>query len=75
MYNLTGCMCIIEEGVLPEWLSEALLECTKLRDFNNHNVLRMIGIVIDANNVYVLYPEMEKRTLKQFLVTCRKTVR
>jgi hypothetical protein len=59
---------IVEEGDLPEWLNTGLLECTRLQDFDNDNVLRMKGIAIDTKNIYIIYPAMANKTLKEYLI-------
>jgi hypothetical protein len=60
---------IVEEGDLPEWLNTGLLECTMLQDFDNDNVLKMKGIAIDTKNIYIIYPAMANKTLKDFLIS------
>ncbi|XP_053406726.1 tyrosine-protein kinase TXK-like isoform X2 [Mercenaria mercenaria] len=58
-----------EEGDLPDWLNNNLLECTGLQDFDNDNVLRMKGIAVDAKNIYIIYPAMSNKTLKDYLIS------
>ncbi|XP_060577183.1 tyrosine-protein kinase transmembrane receptor Ror-like [Ruditapes philippinarum] len=58
-----------EKGDLPEWLNTGLLECTRLQDFANDNVLRMKGIAIDTKNFYIIYPAMANKTLKDYLIS------
>jgi hypothetical protein len=60
---------IEEKGDLPEWLNTGLLECTRLQDFANDNVLRMKGIAIDTKNIYIIYPAMANKTLKDYLMS------
>ncbi|XP_052250383.1 hepatocyte growth factor receptor-like [Dreissena polymorpha] len=61
-----------ETGPIPEWLVKELCECTRFRDFYNDHVLRMMGIAIDATKVYILYEEMENRTLKEYMIMSTK---
>ena len=58
---------ISAEGALPSWLTGGLLECTRLRDSYNENVLPLLGISIDDKRVYILYPEMSNRSLKEYM--------
>ncbi|WAR21481.1 USH2A-like protein [Mya arenaria] len=50
---------------IPEWLIRELKECIRFRDSINENILKMIGIAVDAKSVYILYHEMENRTMKE----------
>ncbi|XP_060577177.1 ephrin type-A receptor 3-like [Ruditapes philippinarum] len=58
-----------EEGDLPEWLNTGLLECTMLQDFDNDNVLQIKGIAIDTKNIYIIYPALANKTLKDYLIS------
>ncbi|XP_052772542.1 hepatocyte growth factor receptor-like isoform X2 [Mya arenaria] len=61
---------------IPEWLIRELKECIRFRDSINENILKMIGIAVDAKSVYILYHEMENRTMKEYYIkeTAKKEV-
>ncbi|KAL4232275.1 hypothetical protein ACF0H5_009849 [Mactra antiquata] len=56
-----------EEGPLPDWLNKGLAEYTRFQDFHHDNVMRMMGITVDMKYIHLLYPEMSKRSLKDYL--------
>ncbi|WAR21485.1 hypothetical protein MAR_015459, partial [Mya arenaria] len=64
-----GKTCTRKEGQnIPDWLIRELKECIRFRDSINENILKMIGIAVDAKSVYILYHEMENRTMKEYYI-------
>ena len=50
----------------PPWMNNGLMECIKLQDCFHDNILRSLGISIDQNRFYVLYP-LSTRGFKEYL--------
>jgi hypothetical protein len=56
----------VNDRKYPTWMNNGLMECIKLQDCFHDNILRSLGISIDQNRFYVLYP-LSTRGFKEYL--------
>lgn len=57
---------LLVDNKYPVWINNGLVECMKFQDCFHDNILRILGISVDKNRFYILYPSTE-RGLKEYL--------
>ena len=59
----------MDSDVIKEFISESVI----MKDFHHPNVLRLLGVVLDAPDgiPHLVFPLMEKGNLKDFLKSSR----
>jgi hypothetical protein len=50
----------------------ALRECLRLHRHNDDNLLSIMGLALEARRFHMIYPFMENRTLKDYIVDIHK---
>ena len=63
---------LTSQGMFPNWASQALGECLRLRRYNHPHVLSIFGVGVDQRRFHILYPHMAQGTLKALVAETGK---